>query len=277
MRQLLHISDVHFGPPHRSEIADGVVELVARRRPDRVVISGDLTQRAQPEQFRAARAFVDRLAVDALVVPGNHDVPLYHFWDRAFRPFHAYRRHFANQLEPSFEDDEMLLVGINTAHGWTQKEGRITRSTLRRVAHQLRQAPPGAAKIIVAHHQLIPAPRYGDRRVLVGAYEALDVFSRHGVDLVLSGHLHQAYFGTSESYQPSSERPPVVILHSGTTTSDRGRGCERGRNTGNWIRIERDEIVISHLEWDAASRRFHELSRHHFPRPARDPYALETF
>lgn len=276
MRQLLHISDVHFGPPHRSEIADGVVELVARRCPDRVVISGDLTQRAKSDQFRAARAFVDRLPVASLVVPGNHDVPLYRVWDRALRPFHAYRQHFADQLEPSFEDDEMLLVGINTAHSWTQKEGRITRSTLRRVGRRLLQAPPGVVKIVVAHHQLIPAPRYGDRRVLVGAYEALDVFSRCGVDLVLSGHLHQAYLGTSETYQPSG-RSPVVILHSGTTTSNRGRGCERGRNTANWIRVEREAIVISHLEWAPETRNFCELSRHHFPRRQRQPYALELF
>jgi 3',5'-cyclic AMP phosphodiesterase CpdA len=80
MRHLLHISDVHFGPPHRPELAEKVLEFADRRKPDAVVLSGDLTQRAKPEQFRQARRFVDRFPAPALVVPGNHDVPLYRFW-----------------------------------------------------------------------------------------------------------------------------------------------------------------------------------------------------
>ena len=55
------------------------------------MISGDLTQRARPEQFQAARHWVDRIPVPTLVVPGNHDVPLYRVWERVFAPFGAYR------------------------------------------------------------------------------------------------------------------------------------------------------------------------------------------
>lgn len=276
MRQLLHISDIHFGPPHLSEVSDAVVDLVARCRPDRVVISGDLTQRAKPSQFQQARAFVDRLAADALVVPGNHDVPLYRFYERVFAPLGAYQRYFDPELEPEFEDDEMLLIGLNTAHGWTFKDGRLTPYALRRVAARLAQAPAGIAKIIVAHHQLVPPQRYDTQRVMSGAQTALDLFSRHGVDMVLSGHLHQAYITTSEAYQPSGRRP-VLLVHSGTSTSSRGRGSERHKNTCNWIVVEQDEIVISHLEWRGDVKRFVEISRHHYPRIGTDGYALATF
>ena len=128
MRQILHISDVHFGPYHQPEVAAGVLDLIERRRPDLVAVSGDLTQRAKPYQFVEAREFVDRIPVPTIAVPGNHDVPMYRFWERLLAPYGAYRKHFAQELEPVVRDDEMLVVGVNTAHNWTIKDGRITRS-----------------------------------------------------------------------------------------------------------------------------------------------------
>ena len=276
MRDILHISDVHFGPPHRAALSESVLRMVAERRPSLVVVSGDLTQRAKPEQFRAARAFVDRILelAPALVVPGNHDVPMYRVWERAFSPFAAYRAHFATELEPIFRDPEMLVVGINTAFNWTIKDGRITLRRLGEVARLFDDTPESLYKIVVAHHHLIPPPNFGTQRVLANAYEAIDLFSSAGVDLVLSGHLHQSYIGNSEEFYPKG-RPPVVILHSGTTTSSRGRGYERDKNTCNWIRLDADSISVSHLRWDGELGRFTEHSRHLYPRQERRPYTLE--
>lgn len=275
MRQILHISDVHFGPHHAPEAAEGVVALAEEGRPDLVVISGDLTQRAKPYQFREARAFVDRLTVPSLVVPGNHDVPMYRFWERALSPYGAYRKHFSTELEPVFDDGDLLVIGINTAFNWTVKDGRILRSRLRQVERILAAAPAETTRIIVAHHELVPAPRFDTQRVLSGAHEAVDIFARHGVEMVLSGHLHQSYVLSSEAYYPSGRRP-FLIVHAGTTTSRRGRGCERQRYTCNWIRILPREIEISHLGWDTEALRFVRWSRHHFPRIATEPYALEA-
>ncbi len=281
MREVLHVSDVHFGPPHLREASDGLLSLVERRRPDLVVISGDLTQRAKPGQFRQARDLVDRLetpplAVPTLAVPGNHDVPMYRFWERAFDPFGAYRRHFDPELEPTFEDDEMLVVGVNTAFNWTIKDGRMTRAALRRLEEVLAGASPGVAKIVVAHHQLVPAPRYDTQRVLKNAHRAVQVLHRAGVELVLSGHLHQSWIGTTEAYYPSGRRP-VLLLHSGTTTSSRGRGSERHQNTCNWIRLTGEAIEISNLAWEADGGGFRVRSRHRYPRLGAPDYALETF
>ena len=276
MRQILHLSDVHFGPPHRRAVSDGVLALAAGRRPDLVVISGDLTQRAKPQQFAEARAFVDRLGVPALAVPGNHDVPMYRFWERLLDPFGAYRRHFAGELEPTFEDDEMFLAGVNTAFQWTVKDGRVTRAGLRRLERLLDSAPEGVAKIVVAHHQLIPAPRFDTQRVLANAHRVVELLARRGVELVLSGHLHQSWIGTTEAYYPSASRP-VLLVHAGTSTSSRGRGSERRRNTCHWIRVSEDEIEISNLAWNDEAGRFCEQSRHLFPRRDRAVYALRTF
>jgi 3',5'-cyclic AMP phosphodiesterase CpdA len=273
-RTLLHCSDVHFGPPHRPRVAAGLLELIASRRPDLVVVSGDLTQRAKPEQFRAARRFVDQIPVPSLVVPGNHDVPMYRVWERVFSPFGAYRRDFSPELEPVYRDDEMLVVGVNTAFGWTVQGGRITVRRLREVSALLAAAPAALFKVVVAHHQLIPPPAFGPQKVLVNARRAMEAFSAAGVDLVLSGHLHRAYLGSSEEFYPSG-RPPVLILHSGTSTSSRGRGGERDLNTCNWIEVGSRAVVVSHHRWQPRLERFAELSRHLYPRQQVSPYTLE--
>lgn len=267
-RSLLHVSDVHFGPAHLPELAAAVHELAAERRPDLVVISGDLTQRAKPAQFRAARAWVDGFAAPTLTVPGNHDVPLYRFWERIFDPLGAYRRSFSPELEPVFHRAGMLVAGVNTAYNWTFKDGRIRLSRLAELGRLFAAAPEREIKVVVAHHHLIPPPTFGTQGVLRNAFEAIDVFSSAGVDLVLSGHMHQAYIGNSEEFYPKG-RPGIVILHSGTTTSSRGRGWEREKNTCNWIEIDERSLEVTHLAWARAERRFVERSRHVYPRQGR--------
>ncbi|MDP9120901.1 MAG: metallophosphoesterase [Acidobacteriota bacterium] len=273
MRKLFHISDVHFGRPHLPRVSRGVLEFVERRQPDLVVISGDLTQRAKPEEFRQARAWVDRIPVPTLVVPGNHDVPMYRVWERAFDPFGAYRKFFSSELEPVYRDPELLVVGVNTAFNWTIKDGRIPLRRLLEVRKILTSVPESVCKIVVAHHHLIPPPNFGSQRVLANAWEAIDLFSSAGVGLILSGHLHQAYIGSSEEFYPKG-RPPVVILHAGTTTSSRGRGGERERNTCNWIEVGRHSLSISHCRWYPELDRFAEQSRHLYPRQEVEPYTL---
>jgi 3',5'-cyclic AMP phosphodiesterase CpdA len=274
LRTILHISDVHFGPPHLPRVAEGVHELAASARPDLVVVSGDLTQRAKPAQFREARAFVDRFAAPTLVVPGNHDVPMYRAWERLLSPFGAYRRHFSRELEPVFRDEELLVVGVNTAFQWTIDHGRVTRRHLREAAERFRREDEGRVRVLVAHHHFIPPPRFERQRVMHNAYKAIEVFSGVGVDLILSGHKHQSYIANSEEFYPMG-RPPVVIVHSGTTTSSRGRGAEKAKNTCNWVRVDGESISISHLLWEPALERFTEHSRHWFPRQERRPYNLE--
>ncbi|MEM6457567.1 MAG: metallophosphoesterase family protein [Acidobacteriota bacterium] len=268
MRTLLHISDVHFGPYHQPDRAAAIETLVRARRPDLVVISGDLTQRAKRRQFDEARAFVDRLQAEALpvlAVPGNHDVPLYRVWERVFAPYGMYRARFDATLEPEFEDDALLAIGLNTAYGWTLKDGRLRRRRLRALRDRLARANAGKLKIIVAHHPLVPAPRYDTQRVVYNAHEAATVFADAGVDLVLSGHLHQTFVTSTEAYYPSG-RAPVLLVNTGTTTSSRGRGVEHRRNTCNWLRLDAQTVDITQLGWDDDAADFVPWSRQLHPR-----------
>jgi 3',5'-cyclic AMP phosphodiesterase CpdA len=265
MPNILQVSDIHFGSPHKPEVSDALLELIAGRAPDLVVIAGDLTQRAKPREFRQARRWADAMARPWLAVPGNHDVPMYRFWERLFVPFGAYRRHFDANLEPEFEDDELFVIGINSAFNWTIKDGSVSRRQLRRVEEVLANAPRGKVRVAVVHHELVPAPRFGSQKVLSNARPLVEILAAGGVELVLSGHLHQAYCALAESYYPGIGGP-MLVAHSGTSSSSRGRGCERGRNTGYWIEIAPETIRLTHLEWNAGRAEFESRALHEFPR-----------
>lgn len=265
MRKILQVSDIHFGRPHRPEVSEALLEWVTQRQPDLVVIAGDLTQRAKPREFQQAREWVDRLTCPSVAVPGNHDVPMYRFWERLFSPYGAYRRYFSAELEPEFEDDELFVVCINSAYNWTIKDGRVGGARLRRAAARLAAAPEGKTRVAVVHHELIPAPRFGSQKVLTNAESLVKILAAAGVELVLSGHLHQAYCALAETYYPSLGQQ-MVVAHSGTATSSRGRGCERGRNTAYWIEMSLGFTKLTKLEWDAEGATFAPSEVHEFPR-----------
>src|SRR6187397_3032956 len=124
MRRVAHISDLHFGRTNPTVVAALILKL-RDLAPDVVVVSGDLTQRARARQFQEARHFLDALDRPTIVVPGNHDVPLENLFDRFFRPFAKYRKYITEDLSPTFHDEELAVVGINTARSFTRASGRI--------------------------------------------------------------------------------------------------------------------------------------------------------
>ena len=113
MRKIVHISDIHFG-----RIDYGAVELVVEKirelQPHLVVVSGDLTQRAKSRQFIEAKRFLDRLPQPQIVVPGNHDVPLYNVYDRFVNPLEKFKKYIISDLTPTYFDDEMAVVGVRS-------------------------------------------------------------------------------------------------------------------------------------------------------------------
>jgi 3',5'-cyclic AMP phosphodiesterase CpdA len=263
--RILHISDVHFGPPHLPQVSEAILDLLDRRTPDLVVISGDLTQRAKPEQFRQARDFADRISVPMLAVPGNHDVPMYRCWERALSPYGAYRKYFDRELEPVFKDSKAYVVGVNTAFGWTIENGRFTDRRLREVERLFQDAPRDRFRIVVAHHPPIRPPELSHKNVVLNAQRALEAFSRSGVELLLSGHLHRSMVEASGVYYPKTH-PELVVALSGTTTSSRGRGREEGKNSCNWIEVTKGSIVVSTLRWQPQDHSFQADPEIRFPR-----------
>ena len=137
MKTIAHISDVHFGRED-PEIVAGLLASVERAKPDVVVVSGDLTQRAKKRQFRAARAFLRELPkVPQIVVPGNHDVSTTNLFERAIRPLARYRRYITEDMNPFYEDDEVAIAGLNTVRIAAVKDGRLNLGQVRIACEQL--------------------------------------------------------------------------------------------------------------------------------------------
>jgi len=91
MRTIVHLSDLHFGKVHRARL-EPLAQAVTTIAPDLVAVSGDLTQRARLGQFREAKSFLATLPLPQVVVPGNHDVPLFNLALRFGDPLGRFRR-----------------------------------------------------------------------------------------------------------------------------------------------------------------------------------------
>jgi 3',5'-cyclic AMP phosphodiesterase CpdA len=222
VRTIAHVSDLHFGRED-PRAAEALLADLAALSPSVVAVSGDLTQRARVREFAKARAYLARVAAPLVVVPGNHDVPLFDVLRRFARPLERYRAFIAPDLEPVFADDELVVVGISTARSLTWKGGRISFEQMERVRRLVCGQGPERLRVLVAHHPFSP-PATSPRERLVGrASQALAAFGGCGLDLVLTGHLHRGFAGGFPAGGHTVGRT-VLGLHAGSAISRRLRG-----------------------------------------------------
>ena len=251
MRTLLHLSDLHFGRINPATL-EPLRVAAGRVRPDLVVVSGDVTQRARARQFREARDYLASLPRPQLVVPGNHDVPLYDVFSRFLRPLDNYRRYIADDLEPFYRDEEIAVIGVNTARSLTFKGGRINEVQVASVRERLCELPDSVTSIIVTHHPF-DLPEGHPSADLVGrARMAMETFVECGTDVIISGHLHVTHMGhTAIRYKIPGHA--ALLVQAGTATSTRERGES---NSFNVLVIDTPRISVTRYVWEPARREF---------------------
>ena len=252
MRTIAHLSDLHFGAAI-PEIVAALADCIVGLDPQVVAVSGDLTQRARRGQFRRARAFLDALPGVCVVVPGNHDVPLYNLLARFGNPLGGFRRHITAERYPQFRDSEVAVVGANTTRSFTIKDGGLRRDDVERVSALLDEAASDAVRIVVCHHPFdAPAGRGGRWTAPAPDADAVNTLIARGADVFLTGHLHLTYVGhTATRYQTRGRS--AIVVEAGTATSFRGRGEV---NSFNLLRVDRDRVRVERLDWDAGTSRF---------------------
>ncbi len=251
MRTVVHLSDLHFGRVDE-EVVAGLTTAVANAHPDSVAVSGDLTQRARRGQFERARQFLGTLPQPQLVVPGNHDVPLYNLAARLLNPLGGYGRHVTRDLRPQFVDDEMAVFGTNTTRAVTIKHGGIPPREVRRIGAAVAALGEPVVKIVVCHHPFdTPEPPVWLRQGRTGE-AVIAALARCGVDVFLTGHLHVSYTGHSAGRYSIAGRSAIVV-EAGTATSVRQRGEV---NAFNLLRIAAAAIIVERHEWSPSLRRF---------------------
>jgi 3',5'-cyclic AMP phosphodiesterase CpdA len=254
MRTIAHISDLHFGR-HSPTVADDLIASVIEQQPDLVALSGDFTQRARHGEFAEARRFLGHIPQPKLVVPGNHDVPLYNVLSRFLTPLAKYNHYLSPVGLPAglFRDEEMAVLGLNTARSFTRKGGRVSLEQIAQIRRAFSEVPQNVFKAVVTHHPLgfpdgqVPLELAG-RAVL-----ALEAIRTAGVHLLLSGHHHRALSGDIGPEMNCGGS--ILILHAGTAISTRIRGGEG--NSYNLVRISGARLSVGVMEW-SAGRGFHE-------------------
>ena len=251
MRTIVHLSDLHFGHVDTALLAP-LRETVAALKPHVVVVSGDLTQRARAREFQEARAYLDTLPQPQIVVPGNHDVPLYNVFKRFFSPLKNYQKYISEELEPTLIDPEIAVIGINTARSLTFKGGRINEEQVERIRSQLCTLDERITKIVVTHHPFDQPPDWDKEHVVGRAPMAMQMLSRCGADILLAGHAHMSHAGQMTA-RYKIEGFAALVVQAGTATSTRGRG---EANSFNVLRADANTVDVEQYSWDAAIRQF---------------------
>lgn len=271
---LMHISDLHAGPPFLPALAEQVAKEAHERRPDLLVISGDLVQRADfRKQWRTITAYLGTLPEPRLIVPGNHDVPLFNLFNRLVRPLSRYKRYISSNLNPVAEFPGLVVVGGNTAHGFTVDGGHLSRHQIKAMERIFSKYSSDTCKVAVLHHHVINPPGHEGRNKISNAETVVEMLDRCGVDLLLCGHIHTSYVGTTLDVLATLERG-TIICQSGTTTSRRGKRREAGKNSYNVIEINDDAIRISQHLYLEQTGRFEPVAEHAYPRRAAGAYVL---
>jgi 3',5'-cyclic AMP phosphodiesterase CpdA len=251
MRRILHTSDLHFGRANRLLV--GVLQGMAKElKPDVVVVSGDLTQRARKVQFREAQQFLDAIDCPKVLVPGNHDMPLYNIFARFLRPLTNYRKYISDELSPTYQDAEMVMLGINTSRSFMHANGSISDQQIEHARQFFCSIDPRLTKILVTHHPFDLPETTADKHLLRRARHAIAVLAACEADLYLAGHAHVP-FATSTARRYKLVQHAALVVQAGTGVSDRTRSEP---NSFNLITVDRPLVTVQHFDWSPNSSTF---------------------
>lgn len=193
---LFHISDVHFGAEDRDALAI-VEKAIAQERPDALVCTGDVTQRASRRQYRDAARWFGALGVPVWLDPGNHDMPYGNLAERFTDPYRRFEELREAVAVAHFETQDVVLVPLKTTvraqARWPWSDGHVTRSAQAKAIDLLARYEGDARHVIVTAHHPLHGPEPGGPSSTVQGNNALALLAQKGMDAILSGHVHRAF------------------------------------------------------------------------------------
>ena len=238
--RIAHLSDPHFGTVH-PHVQAALVESLGEIKPDLVLMSGDITQRARRWQFQAAKRFRDSIhPIPFFAVPGNHDIPLFNLLGRLFNPYYGFHRYFQDRRETQLRVGEVRVLGLNSTSRWRHIQGKLDLDRIRDAL--LNSWGDAKIRIVMVHHPLsCKKPEDNLENLLRGREETRELFVEAKVDLVLSGHVHDPWVTTESG---------IVFSTAGTCLSWRTRldapnsyHCIDIDTSSREITIERRDLV----------------------------------
>jgi 3',5'-cyclic AMP phosphodiesterase CpdA len=181
---------------HRAEILDAVVTDLQARSPDHIAVTGDLVNLSLTNEFAPARAFLERLGKSEAVtlVPGNHDAYVQAAIGLAMRDWGDYMRGDRGENFPFVRRrGPLALIGLSTSLPTLPlaATGRLHGDQLARLGDLLEMlGREQAFRVVLIHHP--PVEGANRFRRLTDAAALREVLRKHGAELVLHGHHHEA-------------------------------------------------------------------------------------
>jgi 3',5'-cyclic AMP phosphodiesterase CpdA len=217
------------------EITDAFLDEVMQKKPDTLIISGDLTNNGEKEshlELADKLKKVEKAGIRIYVIPGNHDI--LNPWARGFRgedqyvadridadDFRSIYRDFGYEeavskdkstlsylVKPS--NDLWLLMldtciyDFNEMMGSPMTNGEIDQDTLNWITECGEMAKEKHAQIaVVMHHNLLDHSTVVNNGFTLDNNEkVLEVFKSQKFNLILSGHIHIQNIQSSEGEDP---------------------------------------------------------------------------
>lgn len=233
--KIAHISDSHFGT-EVGEVVEALKRSLHQRKPDLVVFSGDITQRARASQFKAAKKFIDDLSpLKTLIVPGNHDIPLFDIFTRILFPYRNFKKYIHSKVESHLRLNESVIVALNSTSWKRHIQGWLCPKRARKKI--LSSAGDSRFKVVFFHHPLICSKEIDEKNLLKNQNEIVQVLADSRVDIVLGGHIHDPHVALTSG--------GFIAAVAGTCTSHRIR--KGAPNSFNWIEFSTSKDQIDHL------------------------------
>jgi predicted MPP superfamily phosphohydrolase len=235
---IFHASDLHIGA-HEPDRLTSFQSLCAEQNPDLVILSGDLTDGGRRAEYQALGQYIAGFKPPVFIVPGNHDAPVAQLILRVVSPFSRFDKLPATRKVfhgTGFSVAELRTAApIQSRLDWSK--GVATPTRVQSALSALGSGTDGLPaqkrwRILVSHHPLVP----GD---VVGGVAAVTRCVEAGVDLMLSGHTHQSWFGHLGA-------TPMLMSTAPTLASPRLRGETQGFHA---YRLGPDKITCSVWRW----------------------------
>ena len=218
--RIAHLSDPHFGTV-KPDVKEALRAGLKHIGPDAVIVTGDVTQRARFRQFREAKAFFKTLSeFPVVIIPGNHDIPLFNLFGRFLQPYFGFRHILKGNLKKRLAVNGVELFGLKSTRRFRHVQGQMDVQGLHKFLSKNREQCP--IRIVGFHHPLDCPKRVDEKNLLRGAPEVMQALAHQKVDMVLGGHIHDPLVSLSSARYPDVLKP-VVISVAGTCLSWRTR------------------------------------------------------
>lgn len=240
--KILHISDLHFGR-EKQEVLLALENKIKEIKPDIIIISGDLTQRAKKKEFMKVHRFLSNLNFPYFIIPGNHDLPVFNIFKRFINPWKRWKKFIQRDLESTFKNEKIAIYGLNSVRKmgvWFDFERGVISFTQKiKIKSFFENITDEKLKIVVAHHPFWLPDEQMFRDIIKGRDKAIEYFNEVGVDIILGGHIHLSFVKLFKN---------IIISHAGTCISN--RTIKNNNNSFSLITGNNKEVFIELCEFN---------------------------